>query len=821
MLNLTASQICTIVNGKLSGSQSVRIIHRVAFDTRQIHHAHEVMFVAMPGKNRDGHNYIRKAWNAGVRCFLIQHDVPENEFPDATFIHTADSLKGLQDLAAYHRSLFDIPVIGITGSNGKTIVKEWLYQMLSPAIDIAKSPKSYNSQLGVPMSIFTLRPENEMAIFEAGISQKGEMETLEKMIRPTIGILTYMGAAHSQGFESKAAKIEEKLLLFKECDVVIYHRKGANHDIFRKMYPDKKALTWAVDEEADIIFHLDSLKGHHAIVSVNTGNARVSLNIPFSDEIYLHNTFTCIAYLHCAGYDMPTIQSMLTNLKPLAMRLELKTGLFNSVLINDTYNSDINSIALAFAAARKEAGKHKMIFIVSDFEFSENHTHNDYDILVELINEFLPAWLIGVGENIRRIASRINKNIRTLFYHDTDSLLQGIDITIVRDHVVLLKGARKFGFEDVVEKLEQRAHEAELEINLSALQHNLLQYRSLIGPTTKMMVMIKASAYGSGSVEVARILQHQGVDYLAVAYMDEGIDLRKAGITLPIMVMNSGLDFIDRMVEYDLEPEIYAPAQLKTLVNYCQANHEYMKCHLKLDTGMHRLGFTRDELPFVRELLQDNVYLDIVSIFTHLAGSGESLFDEYTHYQARYFEEMVSSLSTALNIRPMKHILNSSGIARFPRYQYEMVRLGIGIYGFDPSGFVSDLHNVMTLKARISRIKRIPPGSTVGYDRRWKAETESTIATVSIGYADGLRRSAGNGHWHILIQDQPAPIVGSICMDMTMVDVTHIEGVQEGDEAVIFGPVNKADALAKVFDTIPYEVFTGISNRVKRTYILE
>jgi alanine racemase len=821
LLNYSIQQISDIVGGYITGLQSQSIINRIAFDTRQIHHAHEVMFVAMQGMNRDGHNYIKKAWMAGVRCFLIQHEVAESEFSESTFIHTSNALDSLQVLAAYHRRQFDIPVIGITGSNGKTIVKEWLYQLLSPTIDIAKSPKSYNSQLGVPMSLFTLKPDNQLAIFEAGISKKGEMEKLERMIRPTIGILTYMGAAHNQGFESKAAKIKEKLILFKDCSTVIYHNKGVTGEIFNQLYPDKNSITWAVDREADLVFHLLSINSHKAIVTLDKRGEQFRIEIPFSDDVYLHNAFTCITYLDYAGYSMEEIQDMMSQLKPLAMRMELKTGMFNSVLINDTYNSDINSIALAFAAARKEAVKRRMIFIVSDFEFSDNHTHNDYDILVELVNEFEPLWFIGVGETIRRISTRLGKTINTLFYHDTDSLLNGIDITIIRDSVVLLKGARKYAFEAIVEKLEQRAHEAELEINLSALQHNLTLYRSGVKPSTKVMVMIKASAYGSGSIEVARILQQQGVDYLSVAYIDEGIDLRKAGIQLPIMVMNSGLDFVERMVEYDLEPEIYAPAQLHTIIQYTINNRERIKCHLKLDTGMHRLGFTMDELPGVICQMKENPQLEVVSIFTHLAGSGESLFDEYTHYQARYFEEMVRILTDGLGIKPMMHLLNSSGIARFPEYQYEMVRLGIGMYGFDPSGYVQDLHTVMTLKARISRIKRIPAGSTVGYDRRWKAERESLIATVSIGYADGLRRSAGNGRWSILVHDQPAVIVGSVCMDMTMVDVTDIEGVKEGDEAIIFGAVNRADMLAQIYETIPYEVFTGISNRVKRTYILE
>lgn len=821
MLNLTARQIGEIVQGTLYGDNEGQIIRRISFDTRQIFHAHEVMFIALSGEHRDGHNYIKKAWDAGVRCFLVSRAIDFESFKDSVFILAGDTLSGLQAIAAYHRSQFDIPVIGITGSNGKTIVKEWLYQMLSSEINIAKSPKSYNSQLGVPMSVITMRPENQLAIFEAGISKKGEMDRLEPIIRPTIGILTYMGAAHSEGFESKTAKIEEKLKLFKHAEYVIYQKKENTHEAFERVLSGKPSFSWAVNGEADVLFSIEKVKTRKSTITIKYNVNEYKIRVPFTDDIYLHNAFTCITYLIYAGYAMDRIEAMISKLQPLPMRMELKTGIFNSVLINDTYSSDINSIALAFAAARKEAGKGRMAFVVSDFAYSDNHTHDDYDVLTSLINEFRPALFIGVGEKVRGIGPQLDPDIRSLFFHNTESLLQSLDITLLRDTTVLLKGARRYGFEQIVDRLEQRAHEAALEINLSALEHNLNLYRNKVLQPTKIMVMIKASAYGSGSVEVARVLQQQGIDYLAVAYIDEGIDLRKAGINLPIMVMNSGMDFMERMVTYDLEPEIYAPAQLDALIQYLFYADEHLRCHIKLDTGMNRLGFTKEEIPDLIEKLKENPNLEVVSIFSHLAGSGESLFDEYTHYQAVYFEDMANTISEGLNIRPMRHILNSSGIARFPQYRYEMVRLGIGLYGFDPSGFVSDLHTVMTLKARISRIKTIAVGSTVGYDRRWKAERESVIATISIGYADGLRRSAGNGKWQVMIHGEPATIIGSVCMDMAMVDATHIEGVREGDEVIIFGPINRADSLAKVYGTIPYEVFTGISSRVKRTYILE
>lgn len=821
MLDLTVSQINSVVNGRISGSGDVQVIRRVAFDTRQIHHAHEVLFVALAGERRDGHNYLKKAWDAGVRCFLIHQPVNEDNYPGSSFIHTHNTLDSLQKLAAYHRSRFDIPVIGITGSNGKTIVKEWLYQMLSQEINIAKSPKSFNSQLGVPISVFTLHRQSQLGIFEAGISRKGEMERLERIIKPAIGIFTYIGAAHSEGFESKAVKLEEKLILFKNAGIVLYQKTELINSVFKKLYPDKRSFTWSIDSDADVVFSIHKIKTHRSGVTVRYKDREHKIRIPFTDDVYLHNAFTCIHYLIYAGYSFEVIENMISRLQPLPMRMELKKGMFNSILINDTYNSDINSIALAFSAARKEAAQGKMVFIVSDFAHSDNHTRKDYDVLTELVNEFKPQLFVGVGENVRRIGPKLDHDITTQFFHNTASLLQGFDITLVRDSVVLLKGARIYSFEDIADRLEQRAHESALEINLSALQHNLGLYQSKIGNGTRLMVMIKASAYGSGSVEVARILQQQGVDYLAVAYIDEGIDLRKAGIKLPIMVMNSGMDFIERMAEFDLEPEIYAPAQLDTLLAYLSAADERLRAHIKLDTGMHRLGFTMDEVPALIEKIRDNDHIEIVSIFSHLAGSGESLFDDYTNYQAEYFDRMSAAIADGLGIRPMRHILNSSGIARFPQYQFEMVRLGIGLYGFDPSGFVSDLQTVMTLKARISRIKNIPAGSTVGYDRRWKAERDSAIATISIGYADGLRRAAGNGRWKVMIHGQKATIVGSVCMDMSMVDVTDIDGVREGDEVIIFGPVNKADELADIYGTIPYEVFTGISSRVKRTYIIE
>ena len=822
MINKTAREINQILKGRLSGDLDINpMIERVAYDTRQIHLAHEVMFVALAGERRDGHNYIKKAYDAGVRAFLIHRNIDTSIFGGSIFIIVEDTLASLQILAAAHRQRFDVPVIGITGSNGKTIVKEWLYQILSSEKNIAKSPKSFNSQLGVLISVFTINEGSNMAIIEAGISRKNEMKSLEEIVKPTIGILTYVGAAHSEGFESKEEKLLEKLIFFKDASTVIFQNTELNLRCFNNLYPHYFRFTWSVNGEGDVVYNIEKIKAHKSTITINYNGERSNIKIPFIDDVYLHNAFTCISYLIWSGHQMEQIETMVSKLMPISMRLELKRGMFNSVLINDTYNSDINSIAIAFSAAKKEAAGRKMVLIVSEFAASTNHTISDYDTLIQLINDIDPAVFIGVGEEIRQLNGKLKASISTQFFHSTSSLLQGLDITIIRDSVVLLKGARKHSFEIIVDKLEQRAHESSLEINLSALKHNLELYQSKIHSGTGIMVMIKASAYGSGSIEVARILQQQGVEYLSVAYIDEGIDLRKAGITLPIMVMNSGMDFIERMVEYDLEPEIYAPKQLDNLLTYLSRNDEKIRAHLKLDTGMHRLGFTMDEVEMLIEKLKDNTSIQIVSIFSHLAGSGEALFDDYTNYQAAYFEKMAKTISTGLRINPMKHILNSSGIARFPQFQYEMVRLGIGLYGFDPSGFVLDLKTVMTLKARISRIKTITEGNTVGYDRRWKALRTSNIATISIGYADGLRRQAGNGKWQVLIHGSRVDIVGSICMDMTMVDVTDIPGVQEGDEVTIFGEVNRADKLAEVYQTIPYEVFTGISSRVKRTYIME
>ncbi len=822
-------------------------------DSRQIAAPVVSLFFALTGERHDGHRYLADLYRAGVRQFVVSQKIETKIFPEANILKVKNTLDALQNLAAHHRSKFQIPVVGITGSNGKTVVKEWLYQLLAPDFNIVRSPKSYNSQVGVPLSVWQMQPEHTLALFEAGISQPGEMERLARTIRPKIGIFTNIGPAHREGFSSKIQKVEEKMRLFEEVEILIYCRDYEEIDeaVRSKRTTSNEQQTtfsWSKEgKESNLqITEIQTLAGDFTRISgifsnnvsevVRGQKTRArressivhlpsSIIIPFTDSASIENAIHCWVLLRLLGVAQDQIEARMRRLEPVEMRLELKAGINRCTLVNDFYNNDLVSlrIALQFAAQQARAGKFTLI--LSDILQSGQDKNRLYEQVAAAILEQKPARrpgggverLIGIGEEIPAIREKLPRDFEALFFSNTEIFLQNLQNVEFNDELILLKGARPFEFERIARRLEQKAHKTILEVNLTAMVHNLNVYNRLLQSGTKMLAMVKAAGYGSGSAEVAKLLEFHKVDYLGVAYADEGIELRQAGVNLPILVLNPEPASFDALYRYRLEPEIYSLPILEELT-YFSGKEKRLAIHLKLDTGMHRLGFEPTDVQALVEKLKTFPNLEIRSVFSHLAASDAAQHDQFTHRQAAVFSEVFEKIKAALGYAPLRHIVNTGGIARFPEYHFDMVRLGIGLYGIDAGGLQDKLRVVNTLKATISQIKDVPAGDSVGYNRNSFVERPSRIATISIGYADGLLRLAGGGRYSVLIHGQKAPTVGNICMDMTMVDVTHIPSAKEGDEVVVFGENPSVQELAACLQTIPYEVFTNVSERVKRVY---
>jgi Alr-MurF fusion protein len=795
-------------------------------DSRQVAAPPFTLFFALAGERLDGHQFIAEAYAVGVRHFVVHKQVDLSALPEANVLLVDNSLRALQRIAATHRAQFQYPVIGITGSNGKTVVKEWLYQLLSAHFNIVRSPKSYNSQIGVPFSVWQMQAQHQLAIFEAGISKPGEMMHLGKIIQPDIGIFTNIGSAHREGFPSKAEKIREKMLLFDETHTLIFcadHEKIAEAaQEWSHAKPGRKTLCWSRNGlEADIqIQHFDVLPDGHSQfqVSVVQGGRAVSttLNIPFSDAAALENAGHCLALMHYFGLQTGDFQEKFSRLEPVEMRLELKSGINRCTLINDFYNNDLAGLRIALQFAARQARHRPLTLIFSDILQGGEETRL-YEKVAQVIMDHGVARVIGIGTAVRRLASFLPNQKSLSFYEDTSAFITNLHKHDFHDEVILLKGARTFAFENIAKRLEQKAHKTVLEVNLTALVHNLNAYRSLLKPATKMMVMVKAAGYGSGSTEIAKLLEFHKADYLGVAYADEGIELRQSGVNLPILVLNPEPASFDALYRYRLEPEVYSLPLLRELIRF--TGHERsLAIHLKLDTGMHRLGFESGDMTELLPLLQAYPNLKVQSVFSHLSASDAAVYDDFTHEQARLFGRHYTLIVEALGYKPLRHLVNTGGIVRFPAYHFEMVRLGIGLYGIDGTDFQNKLRVVNTLKATISQIKQVPQGDTVGYNRNGPVQQPSKIATISIGYADGLHRLAGNNRYKVWIGGQLAPTIGNVCMDMTMIDITHIPEVHEGDEVIIFGENPPVQELAKCLQTIAYEVFTSISERVKRVY---
>lgn len=794
-------------------------------DSRVLFTPKESLFFALTTSNNDGHKFVNELYHLQVRNFVVSKMEPEWEtYTDANFLVVKDTLAALQRIAAVHRKKFDIPVIAITGSNGKTIVKEWLYQVLQDRFHITHSPRSYNSQIGVPLSVWQMNEHTNLGIFEAGISKVEEMSRLESIIHPTIGIFTNLGQAHQEGFPSMKEKCLEKLDLFINCDVIICEQENEMLDECMQIAClSHKRLTWSRRGHDDSPVHIlkTEKKEQSSTIYYSVLGMDSQMEIPFTDSASIENAIHVLATCVYLRVPLSVINEKIKALEPVAMRLDVRNGKNNCTIINDSYNSDINSltIALDFLAQRATSDSLKKTLILSDIPQSGIPIRDLYYLAANLLKNKHIDVLVGIGEEISANKD-LFKDLETHFFKTTnDFIASGIHNTFC-DMCILLKGARAFSFEDINKLLEIKTHETVLDVDLDAIVHNYNFYRSKLKPETKMICMVKADGYGSGSAEVAKTLQYHKADYLAVAVPDEGVTLRKAGIKIPIIVLNSEVGGFDELSSNGLEPEVYNFRMLEAFIKEAKIRgiNNY-PIHIKLDTGMHRLGFTEEDVPQLTKLINSQSGLRIVSIFSHLAASESWNFDDFTTEQITTFKNIAEQIEEKLNYPVMKHILNSAGIERFPNHQMDMVRLGISLYGVSASG-LSGLKNVCSMKTTILQIKHIKAGETVGYGRRGIISTDTTIATIRIGYADGLSRQFGNGVGSVIVNGQKAPYVGNICMDLSMIDITGLD-VKEGDKVTIFGENMTVIDLAKKIETIPYEILTSISPRVKHIYYKE
>jgi len=788
-------------------------------DSRRITNAAEGLFFALSGR-RNGQEFIAEAYASGVRNFVIKQQA-EIKMPEANFLLVDDVLAALQKLAAHHRDRFKLDVIGITGSNGKTIVKEWLYQLMAADRTIVRNPKSYNSQIGVPLSVWQISEKDDLGIFEAGISTVNEMGKLEAIIRPTIGVLTHIGPAHDEGFKDRREKVLEKLKLFKHCKLLVY-----NYDRlldYEDDIPGTNRFTWSREfNQTDLYVFGETVISRNYYLRAMYKGKEIECLVPFMDEASVENAIVCWATMLAMGYSPVEADKRIEKLSPVSMRLELKNGINDCSVIDDSYNSDVQSLEIALNFLNQQNQHPAHTVILSDIFQSGL----EQDVLYRQVAELLKAKnvdrFIGVGAGLESHKAYFDVP-KKYFYQDTTDLLLHLAELNFDNETILIKGSRSFEFERISQALTLKAHETVLEINLNALLNNLNFYRSKLKPGVKVMAMVKAFSYGSGTFEVANILQYNKVDYLAVAYIDEGVALRQAGITLPVMVLNPESSAFDKLVEYKLEPEIFSFNLLDDFVKYAQKHglNNY-PVHLKIDTGMHRLGFEEFDIDILCEMLEINTYIKVQSVFSHFVASDAAEHDEFTRKQIKRFEAAFKKIEKALGYKVIKHIANTSGITRWPQAQYDMVRLGIGLYGIDAAmpDNAGGIQPIATLKSSVSQVRKVLDSDTIGYNRKGKLSKSGTIATIRIGYADGYLRAFGNGIGKMLIKGKLAPTVGNISMDMCTLDVTGID-VREGDEVIVFNDELTIEELAREIGTIPYEILTNVSQRVKRVYFYE
>jgi len=818
----TIEKVTTLIGARRYGDSESNV-RWILTDSRSLCFPEETLFFAIRSGRNDGHKYIADLYRRGVRNFVVE-ELPQNwneEYPEANFLKVPFALEALQRLAERHRDEFNIPVVGITGSNGKTVVKEWLYQLLSPSMAVTRSPRSYNSQIGVPLSVWLLNEQSEVGVFEAGISQPGEMDALRDIIQPTVGVLTNLGAAHQENFKSMEDKCHEKLKLFHDSKAIVY---PYDDEIVRKCvesYEYKgEQIAWSMkDSSVKMFVKSVDKKDTQTTISYVFNGKEASYTLPFIDEASIANSITCAAVALHLGLTTDEIAQRMPAIEPVAMRLEVKQGQHGCTLINDSYNSDVNSldIALDFMNRRPDHEGRRRTLILSDIYQSGEDGATLYKEVSDLAVKRGVEKFIGIGPEISRYADEIQIKEK-YFFNDCNAFIESNVFGSLRNEVILLKGSRKFSFDKLTELLEQKVHETILEVNLNAVVKNLNYYRSFMKPTTKLVCMVKADAYGAGAVEVAKTLQDHRVDYLAVAVADEGVTLRKNGITCNIMIMNPEMTSFKTMFDYKLEPEVYSFRLLDALVKAAQKEGiTGYPVHIKLDTGMHRLGFDprcdMDEL--ISRLKHQNAIIPR-SVFSHFVGSDSDDFDNFSAMQFKLFDEGSKKLQSAFSHKILRHMDNSAGIEHFPERQMDMCRLGLGLYGID-SRDNSILNTVSTLKSTILQIHHVPKEETVGYSRKGVLTRDSVIGAIPIGYADGLNRRLGCGHCYCLVNGQKAPYVGNICMDVAMIDLTGID-CKEGDTVEIFGEHLPVTVLSDVLGTIPYEVLTSISNRVKRVY---
>ncbi len=805
----------------IRGRRDIAPIREIAIDSRLVTEGEHLLFFALKGEHHDGHRYIESLYTTRhVRCFVVSRGWQEyRSFPEATFLFVEDTRRALQQLASYHRQRFQIPVVGITGSNGKTVVKEWLSEVLSSRWRVNHSPKSYNSQVGVPLSVLGLAPKDEVGVYEAGISEVGEMDRLREIIRPTLGIFTNLGLAHQAHFSDLESKAQEKLKLFRDAQKLVVCKDQEVVYRLAESYSRShgvELVTWS-RQEAVADWQLRQEVGSCSFTLSDASGRVYSGAFPASDAASVENAMHTLVASATLGMPMGDAISALGRVRSVAMRMERREGVNGEALINDSYSCDLESLEAALGFLCQQAGSAKRGLILSDIEQTGLAPRELYGRVQGLLEKYGVELLAGVGESICTMGSF---SPRTRFYATTESLLSSDLREACDGYAVLVKGARRFGFERVSQQLERQLHRTVMEVNLGALEQNLNWFRSRLRDGVKLLVLVKAFAYGNGLGELAQFLQYHGVDYLGVAFADEGFLLRKAGISLPILVLNPAPDAFAGMLEYDLEPNIFSRDLLLAFEEAATAaRKDVFPIHLKMDTGMHRVGFVEDELPSLLETLGVCRHVRVASIFSHLAGADESELDSFTRVQLDRFERMSSFVTTSLSYKPLRHILNSAGQERFPEWQYDMVRLGIGLHGVSCCGN-KELHPVASLKTFVAQIKELGEGETVGYGCRGKIASKGRIATIPVGYADGYSRRLGNGVGKVCINGQLAPTIGNICMDTCMLDVSGLD-VHEGDVVTLFGDRPTLDELSAWLGTIPYEVLSSISSRIPRTYYSE
>jgi len=794
------------------------IVSTLLTDSRRISNAAEGLFFALSGR-RNGHEFVAEAYAAGVRNFVVKQQT-EMRMPEANFLLVDDVLCALQKLAAYHRSRFNLEVIGITGSNGKTIVKEWLYQLLNADKKIVRNPKSYNSQIGVPLSVWQIDEKDQLGIFEAGISTTEEMAKLEAIIKPTIGVLTHIGPAHDEGFKDRREKVLEKLKLFTHCKLLIHNYDQLVN--FEKEIPVKNRFTWSQEfNQADLYVFTETVISRNFYLRAKYKGKEIECLIPFLDEASVENAIVCWATMLALDYSPAEADKRIERLNPVSMRLELKNGINDCSVIDDSYNSDVQSLEIALNFLNQQNQHPIRTLILSDIFQSGLEQGVLYRQVADMVKAKKVDKFIGVGSALLAHQDYFDVAAKH-FYPDTNALLHQLKVLNFDNETILIKGSRSFEFELISRALVQKAHETVMEISLNALLNNLNFYKSKLKPGVKIMAMVKAFSYGSGTFEVANMLQYNKVDYLAVAYIDEGVALRQAGIDLPVMVLNPEVSAFDKLIEFELEPEIFSFNLLDEFVKFSQSHSlSNYPVHLKIDTGMHRLGFEEFDIETLCDLLEENRYIKVQSVFSHLVASDAKEHDAFTHKQIKRFEKAFTKIEKALGYKVIKHIVNTSGIIRFPTAHYDMVRLGIGLYGIDAALSGSNsLQPIATLKTSVSQVRKVQAKETIGYNRNGKLSVDGKIATVRIGYADGYLRAFGNGVGRMLVKGMLVPTVGNISMDMCTLDVSNID-VREGDDVIVFNEELKIEELACEIGTIPYEILTNVSQRVKRVYFYE